>query len=129
MLGGTLMDVSKEENGIRERQILTERFTGTWSLSYTFLKNKISADYTGNIYGPMRLPLLGPLDPRPGESPWWSIQNLQFTYKGLPHFEIYAGVKKPTELDTLEKIKTNLSLLVVLIPLIKTSTLMRLVTY
>jgi outer membrane receptor for ferrienterochelin and colicins len=50
-------------------------------------------DYTGNVYGPMRLPLLGELDPRPGESPWWSIQNIQLTFKGLKNMELYGGVK------------------------------------
>ncbi|MBX2873916.1 MAG: TonB-dependent receptor [Saprospiraceae bacterium] len=93
LLGGSLMDVSTEEGGIRERQILTERFTGTWSISYKFLNNKLVADYTGNVYGPMRLPLLGELDPRPAESPWWSIQNIQLTYRGMPQFEMYGGVK------------------------------------
>ncbi len=93
LLGGSLMDVSKEENGLSERQILTERFTGTWSVSYQFLNNKMAIDYTGNVYGPMLLPLLGERDPRPGESPWWSIQNIQLTYKGIQKFEFYAGVK------------------------------------
>lgn len=93
LLGATLMDVTSTENGIRQRQILTERFTGTWSASYRFAQNKLSLDYTGNLYGPMRLPLLGELDPRPEHSPWWSIQNIQLTYKGLPKVEIYGGVK------------------------------------
>lgn len=93
LLGGSLIDVSKEENGLSERQILTERFTGTWSLSYKFLNNKVAIDYTGNVYGPMLLPLLGERDPRSGESPWWSIQNIQLTYKGIQKFEFYAGVK------------------------------------
>lgn len=93
LLGATLMDVTIEEEGVRQRQILTERFTGTWSISYRFAQNKWSVDYTGNVYGPMRLPLLGELDPRPEYSPWWSIQNVQFTYKGLEKVEIYGGVK------------------------------------
>lgn len=93
IMGGTLMDVSKEEEGVKQRQILTERFSATWSVSYKFLNNKMAIDYTGNVYGPMRLPLLGELDPRPAESPWWSIQNIQLTYKGLKHFEFYGGVK------------------------------------
>ncbi|MEM1322970.1 MAG: TonB-dependent receptor [Bacteroidota bacterium] len=93
LLGFTLMDVSTEENGIRERQLLTERFTGTWGLSYTLPNQKFTFDYTGNLYGPMLLPLLGELDPRPPESPVWSIQNIQATYKGLPNIEIYAGIK------------------------------------
>lgn len=93
LLGGSLMDVSTEEGGVKERQILTERFSGTWSISYQFLDNKMAVDYTGNLYGPMRLPLLSELDPRPGESPWWSIQNIQLTYKGVKNFEFYGGVK------------------------------------
>ncbi len=93
LVGGSLMDVSTEEGGVRERQILTERFTGTWSISYQFMNNNLVVDYTGNVYGPMRLPLLGELDPRPEESPWWSIQNIQLSYRGMPHFEIYGGVK------------------------------------
>lgn len=93
VLGGTLMDVSTTENGVRSRQILTERFTGTWAVSYRFWKDRLALDYTGNIYGPMLLPVLGELDPRPGSSPWWSIQNLQLTYKGVKNFEFYGGVK------------------------------------
>ena len=93
LLGATLMDVSSIENVERSRQILTERFTGTWSISYRFLNNKMMVDYTGNVYGPMLLPVLSELDPRPAESPWWSIQNVQFTYSGLKGFELYGGVK------------------------------------
>jgi len=93
LLGATLMDVSSIDGEVKERQILTERFTGTWSISYKFLDRKLAIDYTGNVYGPMRLPLLGELDMRPADSPWWSIQNIQLTYKGIKKFELYGGVK------------------------------------
>ncbi len=93
LAGVTLQDVSKTENNVKTRQILTERFTGTWSISYEFYKPKLSIDYTGNIYGPMRLPLLSDLDPRSAHSPTWSIQNIQFTYKGIANFELYGGIK------------------------------------
>lgn len=93
LLGATVMDVSTTEDGVRSRQILTERFTGTWSLSYAFWQNKFSVDYTGNVYGPMRLPLLSELDPRSPTSPVWSIQNIQTTYRGWKNVEVYAGVK------------------------------------
>ncbi|MEN8789932.1 MAG: TonB-dependent receptor, partial [Flavobacteriaceae bacterium] len=93
ILGATFQDVSNTENGIRERQILTEQFSATWSVSYDFRSLDLSVDYTGNIYGPMRLPLLGELDPRQEFSPTWSIQNIQLTYKGLENFEVYGGVK------------------------------------
>ncbi|XCF06372.1 TonB-dependent receptor [Tamlana crocina] len=93
LAGATLQDVSKTENGITERQILTESFTGTWAASYKNYKYNLTLDYTGNLYGPMRLPLLGDLDPRQPESPYWSIQNIQLTFDGLKNFEIYGGVK------------------------------------
>ena len=41
----------------------------------------------------MRLPLLGPLDPRDEFSKPWSIQNIQFTYKKFQNLEIYVGIK------------------------------------
>ncbi len=93
MVGATWQDVSSTENGVTQQQILTESITATWNLSYTFRSLNLTADYTGNLYGPMRLPLLGELDPRQEYSPTWSIQNIQFTYKGLNNIEIYGGIK------------------------------------
>lgn len=92
-LGATYQDVSKVENGIRTQQILTEQFTGVWSLSYKNYATNLTFDYTGTLYGPMRLPLLSDLDPRREYSPTWSIQNIQITYDKLKHIEIYGGVK------------------------------------
>ncbi|MGC6432363.1 MAG: TonB-dependent receptor [Jejuia sp.] len=92
-IGATFQDVSQNENGVRTRQILTERFTGVWSFSYKHYPTNLNLDYTGNAYGPMRLPLLGELDPRSEYSPLWSIQNIQLTYDGFSNFEIYGGIK------------------------------------
>ncbi len=93
LLGGTFQDVSNTENGVKEQQILTEQFSATWSVSYEIRSWNLILDYTGNLIGPMRLPLLGELDPRQEYSPTWSIQNIQMTYKGIDNFEIYGGVK------------------------------------
>lgn len=93
LVGATFQDVSNTEDGIKTRQILTEKFTATWNFSYTIRSLDLSVDYTGNLYSPMRLPILGPLDPRQEFSPYWSIQNIQFTYKGFKDFEAYAGIK------------------------------------
>lgn len=93
ILGATYMDVSKTENNLTTRQILTERFSGTWAVSYSFPKAFLDVDYTGNLYGPMRLPTLGQLDPRRDESRAFSIQNIQLTFRKLRNIEIYAGVK------------------------------------
>ena len=93
LVGFTLQDVSLKEGGVKEQQIFTEKYSGTWSLSYSNTKNTFAIDYTGNLYGPMRLPVLGALDPRRSMSPVWSIQNVQFTYKGMKDFELYGGIK------------------------------------
>lgn len=92
LAGATLMDVSIEEEGEKVRQLLTERFSGVWTIGYLIPGLELNVDYTGNVYSPMRLPLLGPLDERPEFSPWWSIQNIQLTRK-FGNWEIYGGVK------------------------------------
>jgi outer membrane receptor for ferrienterochelin and colicins len=91
--GATLMDNVQVEGGERIRPILTERFMGTWAITYSFDRIGLTVDYTGNVYGPMRLPLLGALDPRPEYSPVWSLQNVQFTKKFGKRSELYGGVK------------------------------------
>ncbi|SOD11273.1 TonB-dependent receptor [Pedobacter xixiisoli] len=99
--GITLQDVGLVEEGIKTQQILTEKWMGTWSVSYLINKLNLGIDYTGNIYGPMRLPLLNEFDPRQPYSQVWSLQNIQFTYRGFKNLEVYGGVKnllnfKPT---------------------------------
>lgn len=93
LVGFTAMDVSIKENGQWRRQLLTERFTGVWNIGYTFRKINLVIDYTGNLYGPMRLPLLSELDNRAAYSPWFSIQNIQATKRLKKGWEIYGGIK------------------------------------
>jgi outer membrane receptor for ferrienterochelin and colicins len=91
--GATWMDVTINDEGIKTRQVLTERFSGVWSVGYELKSRKLKLDYTGNLYSPMRLPLLGELDDRPANSPWWSIQNIQVTQQIGTRMELYGGVK------------------------------------
>ncbi|PXY44420.1 TonB-dependent receptor [Flavobacterium hydrophilum] len=93
IVGATFLDNKNVEGGISQRPFLTENFTGTWSVSYKIQPWNLSLDYTGNLYSPMKLPLLSETDPRSPESPWYSIQNIQFTYSGWKNFEIYGGIK------------------------------------
>jgi outer membrane receptor for ferrienterochelin and colicins len=71
ILGVTYMDVTKTENNIKTRQLLTERFTGTWAISYRLNKNVL-------ILTARCVPLLGALDPRSEYSPTWSIHPIHF---------------------------------------------------
>lgn len=93
--GGSLLDVHSKNDLAQKRirPMLTEKWTGTWGISYKLEKMNLGLDYTGNIYGPMRLPLLSDSDPRSGKSPVWSLQNIQFTFSGLKEIEIYGGLK------------------------------------
>ena len=91
--GATAMDVYSVEEGQRIQQLFTEKFTGVWSANYTFKRLGITLDYTGNLYGPMRLPLLSDEDPRRNRSPWWSIQNIQVSKAFGNGVEVYGGVK------------------------------------
>lgn len=93
ILGATVLDNKNVQDKISERPFLTENFTGTWSVSYKIQPWNLSLDYTGNVYSPMKLPLLNEYDPRNPKSPWYSIQNIQFTYSGWKDFEVYGGVK------------------------------------
>lgn len=98
LLGVTVQDVSKTEtdgNGNKRKQqpVLTESWSGTWAVTYIMPGAGITIDYTGNIYGPMRLPLISALDPRPSASPVWSIQNIQVSKQVNARLEIFGGVK------------------------------------
>ncbi|WP_045114131.1 TonB-dependent receptor [Microscilla marina] len=97
MAGATLMDVyAMEKNAVgqleRNRQLLTENISGTFAISYTFSRWNLSIDYTGNVYGPMRLPILEN-DFRNEFSETYSLQNIQITKKFNNGLEIYGGVK------------------------------------
>ncbi|WP_053970671.1 TonB-dependent receptor [Mangrovimonas sp. ST2L15] len=92
-IGATFQEVNQFENGEKNRQLLTERFSGNWGATYKHYPTNLSLDYTGSIYGSMLLPTLGELDPRSDESPIWSLQNIQVTYDGLQNIEFYCGVK------------------------------------
>ena len=96
--GMTLQDVKRFEAGsdgkISEVEpMLVEKWSGTWLLSRVWPAWGLTIDYTGNVYGPMRLPLISSLDPRPGRSPAWSIQNIQVTKKLGTRWEVFGGIK------------------------------------
>lgn len=91
-IGASLMDVSQVNNQVKQRQLLTERFSGVWKISYEWAKYSINFDYTGNVYSPMLLPLLGELDTRSPTSPWYSTQNVKVS-KTIKNMDFYVGVK------------------------------------
>lgn len=97
LIGATLQDVTRTEKDAGKYKksipVLIEKWSGTWVISYSFPSAGVSIDYTGNVYGPMRLPLISEFDPRRSYSPVWSIQNIQFTKKLGKAWEVYGGIK------------------------------------
>ncbi len=92
-LGATYIDSSISENGKKFIPYLTESFQGIWKIEKQFNKSQYKIDLNGNIIGKMRLPRLGPLDPREEYSPVFSIINLQIAKSIKNNYELYGGVK------------------------------------
>lgn len=91
--GLSYLDVYAKTNGEKTRPVFTEKWSATWSLSFPLWEEKTRLDYTGNLYGPMRLPLLNRWDPRREFSPVWSIQNIKVSYRENNQWTFFAGVK------------------------------------
>ncbi len=99
--GATLMEVYRVEDGERFAQLYAPPLSGTWAVTYPFARWGLTLDYTGNFTSPMRLPVL-PNDYRSEYSPWFSIHNVQVTWKPEAAFktretfhgvQVYLGVK------------------------------------
>jgi outer membrane receptor for ferrienterochelin and colicins len=92
IIGTTMMDVFQMNDGVKSRPLLTEKISGTFTITYKIPRIGLSFDYTGNLTGPMLLPVLEN-DFRSPESPFYSIQNFQLTKSFKGSMELYAGVK------------------------------------
>jgi outer membrane receptor for ferrienterochelin and colicins len=95
--GGTYMDVYQvEQNSVGRNvkipQQFAPRFSATFSTSYAWSKLGLNMDVTGNLKGPMHLPVL-PNDFRPELSPWFCLLNVQVSKKIGQQLEVYCGVK------------------------------------
>jgi len=92
-LGFTYLDVYQKFDDEREksRQLHAPKWSGTYNLTYKF-PNNLAVDFTGQFYGPMRLPVL-PNDYRPEYSPLYSLANIQVSKSFDSGFEVYCGVK------------------------------------
>lgn len=92
-LGITYIDSFVEEEGVKSFPYLTERFQGVWRVEKKINRHGLSLDLTGSVTGPLKLPLLGDLDPRAPFSPTFSIINFQLTKRWNNTTEFYIGVK------------------------------------
>jgi outer membrane receptor for ferrienterochelin and colicins len=97
IFAGTYMEVySMQKDTLNDlkriEQLHAPKFSGNFTMSYTFSKIGLSIDYTGIVKSPMYLPIV-PNDFRPEQSPWFTLQNIQLSKKFKKGIEIYGGVK------------------------------------
>ena len=92
-LGATYIDSYIKEDGVKTVPYLTEKFQGVWKFEKKWNDKNLIFDLTGTTIGPLRLPTLSRLDPRPDYSSTFSIVNFQLTKILKNTFEIYGGVK------------------------------------
>tara|TARA_B100000767_G_scaffold70659_1_gene67273 strand:- start:2068 stop:4311 length:2244 start_codon:yes stop_codon:yes gene_type:complete len=92
-LGATYVDSYINRQEFRTTPYLTESFQGVWKVEKKWQASNLILDITGTSTGPMRLPVLGSLDPRPTYSKTFHILNFQLTKSWDNTFEIYGGVK------------------------------------
>ncbi|KQT25958.1 TonB-dependent receptor [Chryseobacterium sp. Leaf405] len=92
-LGVTYLDVYQKFDGNNEKsqQLHAPKWSGTYNLTYRF-RNNVTVDFTGQFYGPMRLPVL-PDDYRPEYSPFYNLANIQISKSFKSGFEVYGGIK------------------------------------
>lgn len=97
MLGATYMDVyqmNDPDGGgklVRSNQLFAPKWSGNFALTYT-LPQRWTIDLTGQVNGPMRLPLQKD-DYRPEYSPLYCLANIQITKKLGKSIELYGGLK------------------------------------
>lgn len=97
LLGVTYMDVYQMEDVNnpgqfeRRQQLFAPRWSGNFAISYQ-LPRRFSFDFTGQVNGPMKLPLQEH-DYRPEYSPLFCLANIQITKKIGQKTELYGGLK------------------------------------
>ena len=92
-LGTTFIDSFIKEENFKSTPFLTERYQGVLKIEKKWINSGIILDITSNTTGPLKLPLLGDLDPRPSFSKTFHIINAQLTKSWNNIFESYCGVK------------------------------------
>lgn len=92
-IGITFLDVYQkfDHEPNKVRQLHAPKWSGTYAFTYRF-PSALTVDFTGQVYGPMRLPVL-PDDYRPEYSPWYTLANIQVSRSFDSGFEVYCGIK------------------------------------
>jgi outer membrane receptor for ferrienterochelin and colicins len=93
--GITFIDakIKRSQNTEPERPLHTEKGNAHFALTWISPMKKWEVNYNGTVVSPMILPLASDLDPRPSNSPWWSIQNIHLRYHFTPKGSVFLGIQ------------------------------------
>lgn len=92
-LGGTFLDQLIHENETLFRPVFSERYNLTYQLTVPIRRYQTELSFSGNMIGPMRLPLLSDKDPRPAYSKLLALGNLQLEKKLTNQYRIRIGLR------------------------------------
>ena len=95
--GATALDVFRVDqlaDGSEERSrlVYAPEWMATYQLSLPYRPYDLVFDYTAQVYGPMRMPVL-PDDFRQPYSPVYSLHNIQLTKSFHSGISLYGGVR------------------------------------
>jgi outer membrane receptor for ferrienterochelin and colicins len=85
-------NLDEKEKLIKSTQMLAEKYSLKWSVSYLIEAVGVDINYSAVHYGPIRLPLLEN-DFRPEYSAPYSIHNFKLTKKFDRGWKLYAGIR------------------------------------
>ena len=92
-MGATYVDTNILDDGTKTLPYLTERFQGVWKIEKKWNSSQLIFDLTVSTLGPLKLPTLSNIDPRPIFSSSFSIVNVQLTKILNGGIEAYGGLK------------------------------------
>ena len=78
---------------MEKEELFVPSFSGIFSISYRLEIHDASIDWAGKVYGPMNLPTYEEPFKREENSPWFTLQHLQFNKRFNSQLSTYIGVK------------------------------------
>ena len=93
----TLLDIAtydfdEQNNQVKSIQLLAEKYSIKWGMSYAFESLGLDLNYSATLYGPIRLPILED-DFRPEYSSPYCLHNFKLTKKFNRGWNMFIGVR------------------------------------
>lgn len=91
-IGATLQDVTIEQDGVRRSELFAPEWRVVFGLTFNAGHLPVTADWSGSVTGPMRLPSYPPPHQRPEHSPVHAVHDLKLTWRPGAGLAVYGAV-------------------------------------